>query len=104
MCAYCLFYFGCLTRVPASFVVPKKIESSRYTPPCCLFILPKGHRKNLPFSRGTIAKGTNNYTLALLSEFPEMRSLGLGVSLLISSAELGEEQKLVSGLSQDHLE
>lgn len=48
-------------------------------------------------------KGTNHYPLALISEFHEMRPLGLCVSLLIFSTELGEEQKLVSGLSQDHL-
>lgn len=44
----------------------------------------------MPFSHGTIGTGTNNYTLAFLSEFDEMRPLGLGVSLLISPAELGE--------------
>lgn len=58
----------------------------------------------MPFSRGPTGKETNNYTLAFTSEFYERRPLGLCVSLLISPAELGEEQKRVSGLSQDHLE
>lgn len=58
----------------------------------------------MPFSYGTSGKGTNNYTLAFIFEFNEMRPLGLYVSLLISPLELSEWQKLISGLSQDHLE
>ena len=56
------------------------------------------------FSHGTTGKGTDHYALAFISEFHEMRPLRPCMSLLIFSTELGEEQKLVSGLSQDHLE
>ena len=49
----------------------------------------------MSFSYGTSGKETDNYTLAFIFEFHEMRPLGLFVSLLISPPELSEWQKIV---------